>query len=56
MGKSKVVEEITWVCKKCGLLRSNKAMHMHGVPLPEHKLKELKVIENAKGDNMATSI
>ena len=47
MGKS-IVEEITWICRKCGLLRSNKAVHMHGVPLPEHKLKSLEMMENAK--------
>ena len=51
-----IVEEITWICRKCGLLRSNKAIHMHGIPLPEHKLKSLKVMENAKDKHINASL
>jgi len=47
MGKS-IVEEITWICRKCGLLRSNKVIHIHNVSLPEHKLKSLEMMKNAK--------
>jgi len=48
--------EITWICKKCGLLRSNQITHIHGITLPDDKLKQLKEIEDAKIKHSDASI
>jgi len=47
-----MVEEIIWPCKKCGLIRSNKHMHQHGIPLPANVLK---AIEDRKIQTSAPS-
>ena len=31
-----------WICGKCGMLRTNHAMHKHGVPLSKDVLKAIK--------------
>jgi hypothetical protein len=33
--KKKATPEITWVCEKCGLTRSNKHTHKHGKEIGE---------------------
>ena len=35
-----------WTCDKCGLLRTNRATHKHGVVLPKDVLKAIRKREN----------
>ncbi len=43
-GQPNVYKE--WTCHRCGLLRTNKATHVHNVPLPKDVLEAMRKREN----------
>ena len=42
--KKEEVGEIIWKCKKCGLLRSNKVTHKHGILVVRFEEKKNDII------------
>lgn len=45
-----------WMCPKCGLLRTNRCTHKHGVLIPTEDLKLLREMDGKKKNQLQASL